>query len=90
MSMLDAVLAALARTPDEQAEFWLRRHHEEYEKWFELESIVTGLQGLTGHDDSEAAEIGELVATAQAVQHQIHTEQAERGAIRDRLCDESL
>ena len=83
MNTLKAVLAQLKRSPEEDRIFWADRQKQEYDRWWESEQIVNDIEAL-GADPEESAE---LVARARAQQHSIHVEQAERGAIRDRVAD---
>ena len=85
MTVYQALLAALNRTPGEGRIFWQESHRRECERWWVLEGIVSDLHELGAEDDESA----ELVARARAEQHRIHGDQADRALIRDRLCDEN-
>jgi hypothetical protein len=85
VNVYQAFLAALNRTPEEDQVFWMECQRREYRRWWRLEDIVTDLGALGAEDDESA----ELVAQARPEQLRIHGYQAERGEIRDRICDDN-
>jgi hypothetical protein len=84
---VDDVLAHLARTPEEQHAFFAEHQRAEYERWWRLQEIAAGVQGLTALSDEEASEVDAIVATSEAEQAEVHVQQAERVEILARLSD---
>ena len=80
--MVTAVLAALARTPEEDAAHWLCRHCEGYERWWGLENSLEEIRGRYGAGE-------EILDPLKEAQAEIHQKQTNIGEIRDRLCDDA-
>ena len=83
MSIYEAIMEMLARSPEEDVAFWTAKQRESYDTWWKLESVATMVDEIdaVGEDAVEAAEIAALARTKQSW---ISGLQETHGEIRDR------
>jgi len=64
MNMVDAVLQALARTPEKDRVFWADMQRRQYDQWWQYEDHIAILERLGADDEASA----DLIARARAGQ----------------------